>query len=64
MTLIIRLFVKWWRPPAKGGFAELDQQILKFRQLKEEYSKNPGSSYTDRSSSDLDRGQRRETCTP
>jgi len=59
-----KLLGKWWRQPAKGGFAELDQQILKFRQLKESYSNNVGSSYGNWRSSDLDTGQTSETCTP
>lgn len=25
---------RWWQLPVQGGFAELDEQIRKFRQLK------------------------------
>jgi hypothetical protein len=33
--------------PLSGGIDKLDHQILKFRQLKEAYSGDGGSSYTD-----------------
>ena len=50
----ITSLVKWCIKPLSGGFAELDQQIMKFRQLKESYSSINGSSNADRSGTDTD----------
>jgi hypothetical protein len=39
---------KWCGKPLFGGFTELDEQIVKFRQLKEAYSGNGNNLPADR----------------
>jgi hypothetical protein len=60
----ISSLAEWWQKPFFCGFADLDRQILKFRQLKEAYSVNNGFSSTAGDSSDPGGGQLDGTCTP
>jgi hypothetical protein len=60
----VTMLTKWYNNLLLGGFAELDQQILKFRKLNEAYSSKEDSSSADSYRTAHGSGQRINTCTP
>jgi hypothetical protein len=54
----------WWRLPVFGGIDELDQQIKKFRLLKDTYVRDIAISNSGYDSNNSVSVQRREECKP